>query len=280
MATATSTNRLETFLLEKLNGKTLKAGVLVDKTTPDLADGFRKAAETGFSFTIYGAENDVMALDAPRRIAESTEKAAKQLFADASKFDFIFVSAAQIENVRPLMVGPKAGVAVTIPETIGRPLIISDTFCKADPTVNELVSIVEASVETAKKIDIATPNVAMLAAVEVANPGLPVTMNGQEVAQRFEGKEGQNVQGPLSVDLALSEHAAKKKKAKGVVPGKADILVAPNMTVATSITQAICRLAEQPAAMTILCENTNVATPVRSMKAEGAWLSLLLTAAL
>jgi len=132
-----------------------------------------------------------------------------------------------------------AGFAVFYPELINRPMMIGDVIYHGEPDKTTLVNVVKKGALIAGKFGIEIPKVAILAAVEVANPGLPITMLGQEVAEAFTENNSIHVQGPLSMDLSVSEHAAKKKKAKGEVPGKADILIGPNLTISQSVCQAL-----------------------------------------
>jgi Phosphate acetyl/butaryl transferase len=131
------------------------------------------------------------------------------------------------------------GISLLNPEFLNRPMLLSDTLISDQPNHDELESTIRQTMNVARKVGISMPRTAILAAVEVANPGLPVTMLELEVAERFIDDPDGYVQGPLSMDLAINEQAAIKKKAKGEVPGKADILVAPSLTVARGVLHAL-----------------------------------------
>ena len=77
------------------------------------------------------------------------------------------------------------------------------------------------------------PKVAPLAAVEVVNPKMPVTVEAAELTKmNEEGKiTGCIVDGPLSLDIALYKEAAEEKGALDrKVAGDADILLFPIST--------------------------------------------------
>ncbi len=79
---------------------------------------------------------------------------------------------------------------------------------------------------------IANPKVAPLAAVEVVNPKMPVTVEAAELTKMCEeGKlTGCVVDGPLSLDLAIDPEAAKHKGAEGrKIVGDADVLLFPDI---------------------------------------------------
>ena len=172
-----------------------------------------------------------------------------------------------------------AGITVFRPSRLERPLLVADTQVHAEPDEEQLARIVQVSIRAAKAIGIATPRVALLAAVEVASPGLPVTMRAQAVSEVLSAHPGSFIEGPLSMDLAVSEHAARLKGAKGDVVGRADVLIAPNITVARGVQQALSILCDCPCGASIAGSEAPFAIPPRGREAEGTRLSLLLAAA-
>ena len=91
------------------------------------------------------------------------------------------------------------------------------------PTLEDKVDIISNTVAVAHACGIECPKVAPLAAVEVVNPKMPVTVE--------EGKiTGCIVDGPLSMDLAIDPEAAKHKGATNrKIVGDADILLFPDI---------------------------------------------------
>ena len=110
-------------------------------------------------------------------------------------------------------------------------LFVTDGGMIVKPTLDEKVSIINNSVKIVKSIGVETPKVAVLAAVEVVNPAMPETTEAAILTQmnRRGQISGCIVDGPLALDNALSEMAAKIKKVTGDVAGKADILVVPDI---------------------------------------------------
>ena len=144
------------------------------------------------------------------------------------------------------------GLSMLVPEKLERPLFVADTLVHAEPGRDLRIAQLPHVVNALQNLGINTPRVALLTAVEVASPGLPATMEAQEVAAAFESVEGWFVQGPLSMDLAVSEYAAKKKKATGEVPGKADLLAAPDLTIARGVLDALTLMSDTPAATVLM----------------------------
>ncbi|MBT1248656.1 MULTISPECIES: bifunctional enoyl-CoA hydratase/phosphate acetyltransferase [unclassified Thermosipho (in: thermotogales)] len=122
---------------------------------------------------------------------------------------------------------------VALLETPGmdRIVFVTDGGMVIKPTLEQKVQIIKNAVELAHKLGYKEPKVGLIAAVEVVNPDMPETMEAAiiaKMAQRGQIK-GCVVDGPLGLDNALSEFAAKIKKVSGDVAGKADILVVPDI---------------------------------------------------
>jgi phosphate butyryltransferase len=93
----------------------------------------------------------------------------------------------------------------------------------------------------AKCLRIRKPKVALLSAVETVYPNMPVAMGGAVIAKMAERGQIKDavVDGPLSLDVALSPEAAQEKRVGGPVAGKADILVANRIEVGNTLCKSI-----------------------------------------
>ena len=116
-------------------------------------------------------------------------------------------------------------------EGIDRLLFFTDVAFNTYPNLEEKVHIIENTVEVARACGIECPKVAPLCAVEVVNPKMPPTVDAQALTEMCERGEIKNCQvyGPLSMDLAIDEEAARHKKVDHPVAGHADILLFPNI---------------------------------------------------
>ena len=115
---------------------------------------------------------------------------------------------------------------------IDRLLYLTDVAFMTYPSLEEKKSIIENSVEVAHACGIPCPKVAPLAAVEVVNPKMPVTVEAAELTKMNENGEitGCIVDGPLSMDLAIEPEAAIHKGATDrKIVGDADILLFPDI---------------------------------------------------
>ena len=116
-------------------------------------------------------------------------------------------------------------------EGIDHLLFLTDVAFNTYPTLEEKVHIIENTVEVAKACGIDCPKVAPLCAVEVVNPKMQPTVDAQALTEMNERGEIKDclVYGPLSMDLAIDEEAARHKKVDNPVAGHADILLFPNI---------------------------------------------------
>ncbi|MBQ9608360.1 MAG: phosphate butyryltransferase [Lachnospiraceae bacterium] len=127
---------------------------------------------------------------------------------------------------------PLSHVAVFEVEGYDRLLFLSDVAFIPYPTLEDKVGIIKNTVEVAQACGIECPKVAPVAAVEVVNPKMPVTVEAAELAKMNE--EGQItgciVDGPLSLDLAIDPEAARHKGATGrKIVGDADVILFPDI---------------------------------------------------
>lgn len=116
--------------------------------------------------------------------------------------------------------------------SIGKKLrIITDGGININPDLNGKVEILKNAVKFSRAMGVEKPLVAVLAAVESVNPKMQETLDAQKLSEMSkEGLFGEcTVEGPLAFDLAVSEKSAATKGIKGEVPGKADILLVPDI---------------------------------------------------
>ncbi|UCE23303.1 MAG: bifunctional enoyl-CoA hydratase/phosphate acetyltransferase [Candidatus Zixiibacteriota bacterium] len=133
-------------------------------------------------------------------------------------------------------------VAVMKPERYGKLLFLSDAAVNAQPDFKTKLALISNAVGLANVIGVDQPGVAVLAAAEIIDPRMPVTIDAAIIAKMSDrGQiEGTRVDGPLSFDVAVDMAAAH---AKGItdshVAGQADIVLAPNIETANGVYRAM-----------------------------------------
>lgn len=87
------------------------------------------------------------------------------------------------------------------------------------------------ALEALHKMGIAKPNVAILTANEVVNPKMQATVDAAKLVEQYEagGLPDCRMEGPITMDVALSPEAAKHKGIKSAISGKVDVLLMPNI---------------------------------------------------
>lgn len=123
-------------------------------------------------------------------------------------------------------------VAVFDIDKVDRLVFLTDVAFNTYPELKEKVQIISNAVEVAHACGIDCPKVAPVCAVEVVNPNMPATIDAAILSKMSDRGQikGCVVDGPFSLDIALSEEAAHHKGVKNSeVAGKADILMLPNI---------------------------------------------------
>ena len=141
--------------------------------------------------------------------------------------------------------GALSHVAVFDIPGIDKLLFLTDVAFMTYPTLEDKVNIIKNTVPVCKACGVDLPKVAPLAAVEVVNPKMPVTVEAAELAKMCE--EGQItdciVDGPLSLDLAIDPEAAKHKGATDrKIQGDADVLLFPDIHAGNQVYKAIVHM--------------------------------------
>lgn len=124
-------------------------------------------------------------------------------------------------------------VAVLESRALSRLLVLADVGTNIAPDMEEKMSILESCFDTAQAMGIKKPKAAVLCAHEhVKEKAMPATAEAALLSKMNErgqfGKRG-TVEGPVSMDIAVSPHASAIKKFKGSIQGDADILLAPDL---------------------------------------------------
>lgn len=138
--------------------------------------------------------------------------------------------------------GPLSHVSVFDIPGYDRLLFLTDVAFMTYPTLEDKANIIRNTVPVCNACGIDNPKVAPLAAVEVVNPKMPVTVEAQQLTQMCANGEIKDciVDGPLSLDLAIDPEAAKHKGALDrKIQGDADILLFPDIHAGNLVYKAL-----------------------------------------
>ena len=126
-------------------------------------------------------------------------------------------------------------------------LFLTDVAFMTYPTLEDKVNIIKNTLPVCKACGVDVPKIAPLAAVEVVNPKMPVTVEAAELTRMCEEGEitGCIIDGPLSLDLAIDPEAAKHKGATDrKIQGDADVLLFPDIHAGNLVYKAIVHTTE------------------------------------
>ncbi len=110
-------------------------------------------------------------------------------------------------------------------------LIVSDVAIIPHPDLKQKITMVNYLIQTAHKLGIEQPKVALVAATEQVTDAVPSTIDAAIIAKMAERGQikGAIVDGPMGFDLAIDNESAKIKKFNSPVAGDADCILFPNI---------------------------------------------------
>lgn len=124
-------------------------------------------------------------------------------------------------------------VVVVESKALSRLIVLADVGTNIAPDLEAKMSILESCFDTAQAMGVKEPKAAVLCAHEhIKEKAMPATAEAALLSKMNQRGQfgGQGiVEGPISMDIAVSPHAAEIKKFKGSIQGDADILLAPDL---------------------------------------------------
>jgi phosphate acetyltransferase/phosphate butyryltransferase len=189
------------------------------------------AAEAGADISrweLVSTEHSHAAADEAVRLARS------------GKVGALMKGALHTDELMHAVVDPQAGlrtarrashVFVIDAPAADRLLLITDAAINIDPDLDAKRDIAQNAIDLANALGIETPRLAILAAVETVNSGMPATLHAAALCKMADRGQitGAIVDGPLAFDNAMSLAAAKAKNIVSPVAGLADILLTPDL---------------------------------------------------
>ncbi len=155
---------------------------------------------------------------------------------------------------------------------------VTDGGVNVAPNLAQKKAIVENAVALFRRLGHARPKVACLCAVETVTEAMPHTVDAQALAEANADDELRDciVSGPLALDNALSEGAARAKGIDHPVAGRADVLLVPTIEAGNALGKAFTYLAKRPVAHVIVGAKAPVLIPSRVERADDKLCSIAL----
>ncbi|MGF9963079.1 phosphate butyryltransferase [Bacillus rhizoplanae] len=160
-------------------------------------------------------------------------------------------------------------------------IIVTDVAMNIAPDVQQKAAIAQNAVEVAQAIGVELPKVAPIAAVEVVNPAMQATIDAAMLTQMNRRGQIKNciIDGPLALDIAVSQIAAEHKGIQSDVAGKADILLVPTIDAGNVLYKSLVYFANAKVGAIIAGAKAPIVLTSRSDSAETKVYSLALAVA-
>lgn len=160
-------------------------------------------------------------------------------------------------------------------------LVTTDGGMMTYPTLEQKKDIIVNTVETLKALGYENPKIACVAAVEKVNSKMPETVEADALKQMNLNGEIKDciVEGPISLDIALSKEIADVKGFDSPVAGDADVILVPNIQVGNVLGKSITVIAGGNMAGFIVGAKVPIVLTSRGSSAKEKYLSLVLASA-
>ena len=116
-------------------------------------------------------------------------------------------------------------------EIDGKMKYLTDSSIVPYPTLENKVQLINNAVKFAESTGLKNPKVAVVTAISAANPRMPETLEAEKLTEMNIKGEIKDciVDGPLSMDVAISPESAKVKNTNRRINGDADIIIFPDV---------------------------------------------------
>lgn len=135
-----------------------------------------------------------------------------------------------------------------------RILFITDAALNVAPGVDARLAILRNAVGLLHGCGIHDPKAAVLSAVEVPSKAMPSSLEAAEIVARARDGEVEDavIDGPVSLDLAVSAEAAAAKGFESPVAGAADLILVPNIETGNALFKSLVYFRSAVAAGVVL----------------------------
>lgn len=160
-------------------------------------------------------------------------------------------------------------------------IALTDTGICPHPSLEQKRAILENAVEAMRSMGVECPKVAALAASDYPNPKMPESIDAAALKRLNEDGEIKDciVDGPMTIDMALSYELAQRKGFESDVAGDADILLFPDLASASITSRAITQVTGIAPGVLVVGTKVPVIVCSRDSSEETKYLGILMAAA-
>ena len=161
-------------------------------------------------------------------------------------------------------------------------IAVSDPALNTYPDLEGKKAIIKNAVRMLGALGYSEPKVAVMASVEKLNPKMKETVDADALKKMNQNGEitGCIIEGPISLDLALSAESARVKGYNSPVAGDADLVIVPDITAGNLLVKCLTILAGAQTAGCVLGAKVPAILVSRSAEASDKYYSIALAACL
>ena len=125
-------------------------------------------------------------------------------------------------------------------------IYFTDTGINIAPDLDQKKDILANAIDALRAIGIEAPKIAILTANELVNPKMPATADARALSDMYAADANFRgiVEGPISMDVALSREAALHKGIPSRIAGHVDLFVFPNIEAGNLMSKALIHFAK------------------------------------
>lgn len=157
-------------------------------------------------------------------------------------------------------------------------LFITDGGMNIAPTLYEKKQILINAILALHGMGIIEPNVALLTANEVVNEKMPATLDAKILVEMRNNGDlpASLIEGPIALDVAISQNAAQHKGIDSKIAGNVDIIMVPNIETGNALGKSLIYFAKSKMAGIVLGATHPIVMTSRSETPEGKMNSIAL----
>ena len=159
---------------------------------------------------------------------------------------------------------------------------VTDAAINIAPNLKEKAEIIKNAVNAYNKLGVNTPRIGVLAAIEKVNPKMKATVHASKLKAMNKTRQLKNciIDGPLALDNAVSQVAAKHKGIDSDVAGDVDILVTPDINSGNILYKSLNFLGGAVSAALVLGASVPVILTSRADSDQSKFMSIVFAVAI
>ncbi len=224
----------------KINNKPAISLAVVQPNQPDVMAALETAENRGWIRTHIFQDSDPV--QAARQAVAAIRSGAASLLMKGN-IDTATLLKAVLDKSTGIATGRRLShVAVVESPAYSRLMFWTDGGVNIHLDESNIDSIIANALLVTRACEVAKPRIALLALVEKVTAALPETQFAGRIAAEYGSRDDFTIEGPVALDVALAEEAARHKGIASKIAGKTDIFIGPFITTTNHVVKALLSL--------------------------------------